>query len=91
MDPGSTGSANPYGAGSYTATTTPAPSEQLAQLDYQRTTAITALALANPSVQDTQHITLDRTEWHATQDGWGAVGGDARGAQCVRYPVYHRR
>ena len=70
MDPGSTGSANPYGAGSYTATTTPAPTDQLAQLDYQRTSAITALALANPSVQDTQHITLDRTEWHATREGW---------------------
>ena len=70
MDPNSDGPANPYGAGSYTATTTPAPTDKLAQLDYQRTTAITALALANPSAQDTKHITLDRTEWHATQEGW---------------------
>ena len=70
MDPGSTGSANPYGAPSYASTTTPAQLKQLSQLDYQRTTAITALALANPSAQDTKNITLDRAEWHATQEGW---------------------
>ena len=70
IDTNSGGAGNPYGSPSYTATTTPAPTDQLAQLDYQRTTAITALALANPSVQDTKNITLDRTEWHATREGW---------------------
>ena len=84
MDPNSTGPANPHGAPSYTATTTPAPTNQLAQLDYQRTTAITALALANPSAQDAQHITLDRTAWHATREGW-AKNVPRRGNGMLRH------
>lgn len=64
------GPANPYNAPNYTSTTTPAPPQQLSQLDYQRTTAITALALANPATQDTRHIDLDGTRWHATRTGW---------------------
>lgn len=64
------GAANPYNAPNYTSTTTAAPAEQLSQLDYQRTTAVTALALANPATQDTRHIDLDGTQWHATREGW---------------------
>src|SRR6185312_11066525 len=63
-------SANPYNAPNYTSTTTFAPPEQLSQLDYQRMTAITALALANPATQDTRRIDLDGTKWHATREGW---------------------
>jgi hypothetical protein len=51
-------------------TTTHAPAAQLSTLDYQRTTAVTALAMANLGTQDTKHITLDNTEWRATHDGW---------------------
>lgn len=64
------GPANPYNAPNYTSTTTPAPPEQLNQVDYQRTTAATALALANPAAQNTRHIDLDGTRWHATREGW---------------------
>ena len=42
MDVSGNAPANPDSAPTYTATTTPAPTEQLAQLDYQRTTAISA-------------------------------------------------
>ncbi|CAM5260427.1 hypothetical protein [Rhodanobacter lindaniclasticus] len=61
---------NPYGIGAMTSAVTRAPTEQVAQLDYQRMTAITALALANPAEQDTRHITLDGTSWQATDEGW---------------------
>ncbi|NYE27384.1 outer membrane lipoprotein SlyB [Rhodanobacter sp. K2T2] len=51
-------------------TTIHAPADQISTLDYQRTTAVTALALANPVTQDTKNITLDGTEWHASRGGW---------------------
>ncbi len=51
-------------------TTTPAPAEQRPVLDYQRTTAVTELALANPSTQDTKNITLNGVDWHASLQGW---------------------
>lgn len=70
LDPDSPVVPNPYGVGSMTRVVTPAPAEQVAQLDYQRMTAITALALANPAEQDTRHITLDGTHWHHTAAGW---------------------
>ncbi len=47
-----------------------APADQISTLDYQRTTAVTSLALANPVTQDTKNITLDGTEWHASRGGW---------------------
>jgi hypothetical protein len=52
------------------AVVTTAPAKQVAQLDYQRMTAITALALANPATQDTRLIELDGIRWHATRTGW---------------------
>jgi hypothetical protein len=70
IDLNSAGPANPYNAPTYTSTTTAAPSEQLAQLNYQRMTAVTALSLANPGTQDTKNIDLDGTRWHATREGW---------------------
>lgn len=51
-------------------TKAPAPANQLPTLDYERTTAVTKLALANPATQDTKKITLDGTEWHASREGW---------------------
>lgn len=70
LDPAVASVPNPYGAASMRAVVTPAPAAQLAQLDYQRMTAIISLALANPATQDTRHIELDGTKWHATADGW---------------------
>jgi len=61
---------NPYGVASMRAVVTPAPAGQVARLDYQRMTAITALALANPATQDTRRIELDGVRWHATRTGW---------------------
>lgn len=69
LDP-ATSVPNPYGAASMQARVTTAPAEQVAQLDYQRMTAITALALANPATQDTRLIELDGIRWHATRTGW---------------------
>ena len=51
-------------------TTTPAPADQVSLLDYKRTTAATALALANPATQDTKNITLDGAEWQRGREGW---------------------
>jgi predicted ABC-type ATPase len=61
---------NSYDLPTIKSTTTHAPADQLSTLDYQRTTAVTALALANPATQDTKNITLDGTEWHASRGGW---------------------
>ncbi len=61
---------NSYDLPTVKSTTTPAPENQLSTLDYQRTTAVTALALANPATQDTKNITLDGTDWHASREGW---------------------
>jgi hypothetical protein len=61
---------NTYDLPTIKSTTTHAPADQLSTLDYQRTTAVTALALANPATQDTKNITLDGTEWHASRGGW---------------------
>ena len=69
LDP-ATSVPNPYGAASMQAMLTTAPAEQVAQLDYQRMTAITALALANPATQDMRQIELDGIRWHATRSGW---------------------
>jgi hypothetical protein len=69
LDP-ATSVPNPYGAASMQARVTTAPAKQVAQLDYQRMTAITALALANPATQDTRLIELDGIRWHATRTGW---------------------
>lgn len=70
LDPDGSAVPNPYGAPSMQAVVTTAPAEQVAQLDYQRMTAITALALANPATQDTRLIELDGIRWHATRTGW---------------------
>ena len=70
LDPDGSAVPNPYGAPSMQAAVTTAPAEQVAQLDYQRMTAITSLALANPATQDTRLIELDGIRWHATRTGW---------------------
>lgn len=70
VDLGSSGPANPYDAPNYTSTTTPAPDNQIEVLEYKRMTAVTELALANPATQDTKHVDLGGTRWHATRDGW---------------------
>lgn len=70
LDPDGPVVPNSYGIGAMTSAVTPAPAEQVAQLDYQRMTAITALTLANPATQDTRHITLDGMHWQATSEGW---------------------
>lgn len=70
LDPAGPAVPNPHGIGAMTRVVTPAPAEQLAQLEYRRMTAITALALANPAAQDTRHITLDGTRWQKTAAGW---------------------
>lgn len=70
LDPDGSAVPNPYGASSMQAVVTTAPAEQVAQLDYQRMTAITSLALANPATQDTRLIELDGIRWHATRTGW---------------------
>ncbi|WP_395120041.1 hypothetical protein ACFCQI_03745 [Rhodanobacter sp. FW102-FHT14D06] len=70
LDPDGSAVPDPYGAPSMQAVVTTAPAEQVAQLDYQRMTAITALALANPATQDTRLIELDGIRWHATRTGW---------------------
>jgi hypothetical protein len=70
LDPDGVSVPNPYGAASMRAVVTTAPAEQVAQLDYQRMTAITSLALANPATQDTRQIELDGVRWHATRSGW---------------------
>jgi hypothetical protein len=67
-------------------TTVHAPPAQLSTLDYQRTTAVTALALANPATQDTKHITLGNTEWRATHDGW-AKQVDMPGVQTNSFGI----
>jgi len=70
LDPDGSAVPDPYGAPSMQAVVTTAPAKQLAQLDYQRMTAITSLALANPATQDTRLIELDGIRWHATRTGW---------------------
>ncbi len=70
LDPDGVSVPNPYGAASMQAVVTTAPADQAARLDYQRMTAIAALALAHPATQDTRQIELDGIRWHATRTGW---------------------
>ena len=78
--------------GTIAASTTAAPAAQLATLDYKRGTAVTELALANPPVQDTRHVSLDGTEWRASHGGGqgsGQGGGWTREATVEVAGVPH--